>query len=138
MITPAEIAAKTAWGEARGEGITGMQAILNVIRNRAAKPGWWGESVSGVCTMPWQFSCWNADDPNLPQIRAVTDEDPLFRAAFSMATLMIGGALHDLTRGSDSYYATTSPRPAWAAGRSPQITIGHHAFYRVGLNGDGR
>ena len=37
--------ARTLWGEARGEGRAGMQAVANVIRNRAARPGWWGRSV---------------------------------------------------------------------------------------------
>ena len=31
--------ARTAWGEARGEGTTGMQAVINVIMNRVAKRG---------------------------------------------------------------------------------------------------
>ncbi|WP_029606320.1 cell wall hydrolase [Kozakia baliensis] len=130
-------AARTAWGEARGEGVTGMQAVLNVIGNRAAHPGWWGHNISAVCTMPYQFSCWNEDDPNLRKLLTVTDEDPLYRSAQSMATRLVAGTLPDITRGSDSYYATNTPKPRWASGRAPQVVIGHHAFYRVGLTGTG-
>lgn len=32
-----DIMARTAWGEARGEGQSGMQAVLNVIMNRVKK-----------------------------------------------------------------------------------------------------
>lgn len=136
-MTGADIAARTAWAEARGEGIAGMQAVLNVIAHRSARPGWWGHDFTSVCRAPYQFSCWLPGDPNGPQARAVTDDDPLFRAALSMAQRAATGDLSDLTRGSDSYYATTSARPKWAVGRTPQVTIGHHAFYRVGLSGDG-
>lgn len=138
MTAGVDIAARTAWGEARGEGIAGMQSVLNVIANRAKKPGWWGHDLGSVCLSPWQFSCWIDGDPNGPKARAITDDDPLFRSALSMAGRAAAGTLPDLTRGSDSYYATTSLRPMWAAGRAPQIIIGHHAFYRVGLTGDGK
>ncbi|GAA4475619.1 cell wall hydrolase [Gluconacetobacter asukensis] len=138
MSAGADIAARTAWAEARGEGIAGMQAVLNVIANRAARPGWWGHDIASVCQAPHQFSCWLPGDPNGPEARAVTDDDPLFRSALSMAGRAASGDLPDLTRGSDSYYATTSTRPLWAAGRVPQIIIGHHAFFRVGLTGDGK
>lgn len=136
-MTPAETAARTAWGEARGEGIAGMQAVLNVIGNRALHPGWWGDDIASVCTKPWQFSCWNENDPNRDKLLSVTDEDPRFRAALPLAARLVVGSLHDITRGSDSYYATNTPKPRWASGRSPQVIIGHHAFYRVGLSGDG-
>lgn len=137
MNIAVDIAARTAWGEARGEGVTGMQAILNVIANRASHPGWWGHDVASVCTMPWQFSCRNEGDPNLPKLKAVTDEDPLFRSATTLASRMVAGALPDITEGADSYYAIGSPKPRWAANRTPLKVIGHHAFYRLGLNGTG-
>ena len=36
--------ARTIWGEARGEGSAGMQAVANVVMNRAAIGGWWGNN----------------------------------------------------------------------------------------------
>jgi len=132
-----EIAARTAWGEARGEGVAGMQAVLNVINNRAKSPGWWGRDIASVCLTPWQFSCWNAVDPNRERLTSVTDKDALYRSAVAMAGRMAAGSLPDLTKGADSYYATDIPKPGWAVGRVPLITIGHHAFYRMGLRGNG-
>lgn len=60
---------KTIWGEARGEGREGMIAVAWVILNRASIGGWWGNSIETVCLKPWQFSCWNANDPNAPYMR---------------------------------------------------------------------
>jgi len=136
-VTPQELAARTAWGEARGEGVVGMHAILNVIAHRVAKPGWWGRDIESVCR-PVQFSCWNANDPNRAKALSVTDEDPLFRSAMTLSGRMIEANLPDVTNGADSYFALGIPLPRWAAGRKPVKVIGHHAFYRLGLTGDGK
>lgn len=34
-----DVVARTIWGEARGEGANGMQAVANVIMNRTARGG---------------------------------------------------------------------------------------------------
>lgn len=136
-MTPQELAARTAWGEARGEGVVGMHAILNVISHRVAQPGWWGRDIESVCC-PVQFSCWNEADPNRSKALAVTDEDPLFRSALTLARQMTAGDLPDVTNGADSYFALGIPLPRWAAGRKPVKVIGHHAFYRLGLTGNGK
>ena len=36
-----DIMALTVWAEARGEPVDGQRAVAWVLRNRAAKPGWW-------------------------------------------------------------------------------------------------
>ncbi len=64
------ILAKTLYGEARGEGLSGLEAVANTIINRVntakAKGGrfWWGNDIISVCQKPYQFSCWNKKDPN--------------------------------------------------------------------------
>lgn len=53
-----DVLARTLWGEARGEGSTGMEAVASVILNRvevAKRRGhyWWGNKInlpSGVMT----------------------------------------------------------------------------------------
>lgn len=138
LITdPLQAATRTAWGEARGEGTRGMQAVLNVISNRAAQPGWWGRDIAGVCQSKAQFSCWNTTDPNRGKLLTVTQSDPQFREALTLAGCLIADRLPDLTNGSDHYYDWRSQRPAWAQGQFYKCTIGHHAFYRVGLIGNG-
>ncbi len=70
-----DVLARTIWGEARGEGIAGQIAVGWCIRNRVemdlhndGRPDWWGEGYEGVCRAPWQFSCWNKNDPNFPYL----------------------------------------------------------------------
>lgn len=61
-MTNAYIVAATIWGEARGEGTEGMQAVLNVIMNRA-KGNF--NNASAISTQKlhkssnYQFSLWN-------------------------------------------------------------------------------
>lgn len=57
--------ARTAWGEARGEGSRGMQAVINVIMNRVRAGSWYGATPKEVCTKKSQFSVWNKKRPEL-------------------------------------------------------------------------
>ena len=62
-----DILARTLWGEARGESLAGQIAVAWTIRNRVndgKDKSWWGEGYAGVCQKPYQFSCWNRNDPN--------------------------------------------------------------------------
>jgi N-acetylmuramoyl-L-alanine amidase len=73
------------------------------IVNRARFPRWWGKDIESVCRALWQFSCWNAGDPNLPKLLAVNETDTEFRLALEIAHKAAAGALPDLTQGADSY-----------------------------------
>lgn len=137
ITDPVQAAARTAWGEARGEGRRGQQAVLNVIGNRAIHPGWWGRDIAGVCQAHAQFSCWDTNDPNRIKLLTVTESDMQFREALDLASRLVNGCLSDLTGGADHYYDWRGQRPYWAQSRFYKCTIGHHAFYRVGLRGDG-
>jgi N-acetylmuramoyl-L-alanine amidase len=127
--------ARTLWGEARGEGILGMAAVAAVIMNRVRadlghdnKPDWWGEGILGVCRKPYQFSCWNDNDPNRVKLRSVNNADPLFVQAITIAHLAAAGWLADPTVGSTHYHAITI-HPNWAEGKTPNVTLGRHVFY---------
>lgn len=130
--------ARTIWGEARGEGIPGMEAVASVVMNRVkadlgkdGRPDWWGEGIEGVCRKKWQFSCWNGNDPNLGKLILVkASEDPHFAAALEIAERAAAGRLIDRTGGA-THYHTKSSRPKWAEGQTPTATIGWHLFYRV-------
>jgi spore germination cell wall hydrolase CwlJ-like protein len=129
-----DVLARTLWGEARGEGERGMQAVANVIMNRADNPRWWGRTVIQVCHRPWQFSAWNKNDPNRRLLLAVTDRDLQFRLALDLATRAVNRQLPDLTLNSDHFHATWMTRPpTWARGRTPTVTIGRHVFFRLEL-----
>lgn len=127
-----DVLARTLWGEARGEGSAGMVAVGWTIRNRAAHPGWWGKDIVGVCQAPYQFSCWNKNDPNYPYLSGAK-QIPAgeYLRAREAALSVLSGSQSDPTGGATHYYATTmSKPPAWAAKAKRTVVIGHHAFFR--------
>lgn len=96
--------ARTAWGEARSEGKTGMQAVINVIMNRVNAGAWYGATPKEVVLKKWQFSCWNENDPNRLLLMAVDERDKNFATAKELATLAYNGQLPDITDGALGYY----------------------------------
>lgn len=138
-----DVLARTIWGEARGEGYTGMQAVANVIMNRYAtavtRGGyWWGNTIQDICLKHsgnvYQFSAWSPNDVNYAQMLAVTPYDAAFRDALELATLALTGQLRDVTRGATNYFAPDSvaSTPVWARGQVVLAQIGNHEFYAVG------
>lgn len=130
-----DILARTIWGEARGESVRGMEAVAGVILNRARiaedRGGfWWGRGIAEICCKPFQFSCWNANDPNRAKLLSVGSDDPHFAIAQRIATRALRGALADPTKGADHYHAD-GVTPDWAAGREGCVVIGRHVFYRL-------
>lgn len=130
--------AKTMWGEARGEPdpAAGMSAVAQVVFNRVARQTYWGKDVEQVCTKPFQFSCWNARDPNLPQMQAVTTANATYALALQLAQQLKAlsaseRSSQDRTSGATHYHARRlQPPPRWARGHTPVAQIGNHLFYR--------
>ncbi|MBX2834750.1 MAG: cell wall hydrolase [Micavibrio sp.] len=128
--------ARTLWGEARGEGHSGMEAVAHVILNRvkvAEERGgkyWWGSDIISVCQKPYQFSCWNRSDPNYQKLTYIDEKDIYFATAKRISRRVILGAIPDPTGGA-THYHTDSIRPYWAKREVPLCTIGRHLFYRL-------
>jgi spore germination cell wall hydrolase CwlJ-like protein len=127
--------ARTIWGEARGEGEAGMAAVAAVIMNRlriAAAHGsyWWGNSIIQICQKPFQFSCWNKDDPNYRKLLAVDGRDLYFATAMRIARRAAAGVLADPTFGATHYHAA-GVAPYWAGRYKPVAVIGRQIFYRL-------
>jgi spore germination cell wall hydrolase CwlJ-like protein len=130
-----DILARTLWGEARGESQAGMEAVAWTIRNRVfdgKAKSWWGEGYAGVCQKPWQFSCWNANDPNSPYLKGAK---PIpageYKKALAAATAVVNGAVPDPTNGATHYYATTIPKPPkWVIGATQTFKLGQHVFFK--------
>ena len=130
-----DVLARTLWGEARGETVTGMVAVAWTIRNRVndgKAKSWWGEGYAGVCLKPYQFSCWNKNDPNFPFLSgAKLIPVGEMAKAVMVATAVMDGAYPDPTGGATHYYATTMQKaPAWAAKAKQTLKLGHHVFFR--------
>lgn len=127
--------ARTLWGEARGDGPQGMEAVAAVILNRVkiaqAHGGyWWGNDIISVCQKPYQFSCWNRSDPNYRVLQAVTEKDLHFATAVRIARRAVAGTHPDITGGADHYHAK-SITPDWTKGQKPTATIRNHIFYKL-------
>lgn len=122
--------ARTLWGEARGEGVGGMEAVACVVLNRVRRQTYWGKTVTEVCRKPYQFSCWNANDPNSSKLSRLTDQSPELTPALSIARAAIVNQLADTTAGATHYHARRlSPPPRWARGHATCAEIGNHLFY---------
>lgn len=140
-----DVAARTVYGESRGEAWLGRVAVAWVLRNRVTadlwndgKPDWWGEGLIEVCRRPWQFSCWNTDDPNCARLHALDFNDPVLAEMRAIVAGVFRGEVADPTAGSTHYYAPKAVKapPAWARGRAPTRTIGNHLFYAKVEKGD--
>lgn len=129
--------ARTLYGEARGEGTRGRQAVANVVMNRVQAAldrgmNWWGDDIMSVCKAPWQFSCWNKNDPNLKLIETVDESNDIFAECLELASKAAQHLLDDITNGATSYYSTFMPEPPqWARGLSPCAEINHHLFFKL-------
>jgi spore germination cell wall hydrolase CwlJ-like protein len=130
-----DILARTLWGEARGENLAGQIAVAWSIRNGVddgKAKSWWGEGYAGVCQKPYQFSCWDKNDPNLPYLSGAKQIQfrELAQARIA-ADQVTDGKMPDPTGDAKHYYATTMPvAPAWAAKATQTLKLGHHIFLK--------
>lgn len=129
-----DILARTLYGEARGEGLAGQQAVANVVINRTAlahkHPHFGNGTIESACKAPWQFSCWNSNDPNVSIIENITVSDPVFAQCLQVAFDAANGLFEDNTGGATYYFAKGSPEPKWAVDKIPCASIGRHIFYK--------
>lgn len=127
---PIDTLARTIWGESRNQGREGMECVANVVMNRVSRAAWWGNDVCSVSLHPYQFSCWNENDPNRPLVESVGGDDPQFTLALLIAQNAINGILKDWTGGSTYYFAGDNV-PDWAQGKTPTFVYGAHKFFNL-------
>ncbi|MBI3904418.1 MAG: cell wall hydrolase [Pseudomonas fluorescens] len=130
-----DVLARTLWGEARGEGPAGQVAVAWTIRNRVndgKAKSWWGEGYAGVCQAPYQFSCWNKNDPNYPYLSGAKQIPPSqYALVLQSAKIVVDGDTPDPTGGATHYYAKSMKTPPkWVSGAKRTVTIGNHVFFR--------
>lgn len=141
------IGALTIHGEARGCTQEGRTAIAHTIINRCKAKSWWGKGVKGyldhsvaaVCMKPFQFSCWNANDPNSQMLEKLQEEyrkaiqDKDCRASLKALIDAADGYVEDMTSGATHYLTSwlhcSGRAPAWASGKTDFIEIGAHRFF---------
>lgn len=126
-----EIAARTTWGEARGEGPDGIQAVASAIINRFRAGKWFStHTLAGCCLLASQFSCWNTNDANLPLLLRTDENDILLALCRDAIQKALDGLPDDPVRGATHYYAGGISAPAWAANATFCGQVGHHLFFK--------
>lgn len=133
-VVDAHWMALTMWGEARGQGEEAMRAVGHVIDNRR-RAGMHGAYVTDTVGEAFQFSCWNAGDPNRAAIEAVdrlaegSREHRMWRAAKRLADEIMAGRSVDPTGGA-LFYHSLDVAPRWSEGVPAVAQIGGHLFFR--------
>lgn len=143
-----DVMALTVRAEAGGESELGQKAIAWVIRNRFEdtnpKHSWWKKdrndgipdnTIKAVCLDPWQFSCWNENDPTykrninpstllLPQVQRIKQ---ICKDVLESKTLD-----DDPTNGANHYCTNAvAQQTEWARNKKPLVIIGNHRFFRL-------
>ena len=129
------VTAQTVWGEARGESLEGRIAVAHVIQNRVwrllrQRPSTL-EPYVRVCRMPWQFSCWNANNPNRALLEVLSLSNLDFASCLHVAVDVLSGQVPSPVGHARHYFnpVVVAKIPAWAQGKTPVCSIGHHDFY---------
>lgn len=122
--------AQTMWGEARGEDDEGMAAVCCTIINRFQSKKWFsGESIEATCKKPWQYSCWNVNDPNRPKLLRLTYIE--LKRELDIIKKVTSGVYEDITCGATHYYnPKVCAMPKWAEGKVPCYVHGNHLFFK--------
>lgn len=125
-----DVLTRTLFGEAGNETEAGQIAVIHAIRNRLLRgPPWrFGGTPAEVCQKPWQFSCWNANDPMRARLIALKVDGPDYLRL--SAVVDRAWAMADTVGKADHYYASYIAKPAWAMPPA-YVTVRHgvHAFY---------
>jgi spore germination cell wall hydrolase CwlJ-like protein len=121
-------------GEARGETEIGQIACGWVVRNRvhSGEPKWFGTWWHGVMLKPYQFSCFNKDDPNRRRLLNPYKYfgDLVWTACYRSAAQVYFDLSKDPTFGADHYH-TSAVNPKWADSSKITARIGNHIFYKL-------
>lgn len=110
--------------EARGEGLIGMQAVAEVIRNRSKERGL---SYAEVCLQRKQFSCWNNKGDAVLKIAKFGKSD--YEIAAQAWRLSKNS---NITGGANLYSNLAVCSPAWARSGKVRKTVKilHHTFFK--------
>lgn len=119
--------------EAANQDYIGKLAVGWSIRNRVMKPGatWWGDDWETVILKPWQYSSFNANDPNAVKIPGDPANDQAWASSLLAAQVAYTGTGTDPVDSATHYYNPKAVKgtPAWVATAKFVKTIGDHWFY---------
>lgn len=129
--TREDILVRTILGEAGGEGSEGMNAVLQVILNRAESGRWPNDPAIVALDHnkkgTYAFSYWNSP-------KGIQKDSPEYKKALAIVRAGLAGKLPDPTGGATHYYANKGPNaipePDWfvAEGGAAATQLGNHRF----------
>ncbi len=134
LLSELDIAARTLWGEARGEDYIGRRAVANVFFNRwKTTHGQFrkDDTLATSCLRHVQFSVWNANDPNFKKMFEIdyNNADLLMCLQIVLEVINEDGK-GDITNGARHYYSKSmSSPPSWAIGQEPSFETEGHLFF---------
>lgn len=135
-------AARCAWKEARGDGSTGMHAVLHCIKNRVGYPGF-AHTLHDVIYGKNQFTSMSVPsdpefdlDPGDPH-RVSNEDFQLYQAARRLADTVFNTDDADPTGGAHYYENPKTAGSTWFDKHIVQDTVNHpmtvqilhHTFY---------
>lgn len=120
--------ARLIFGEARGSSrelkIAVAQTALNRTKNKKC-------SLEGVILQPYQFSCFNKNDPNYNKVwNPEKYEIKAWKECLELAKEILDNKYQDLSQGANHYH-TDKVNPNWAKDRKPLFKVGNTLFYRI-------
>lgn len=117
------------WREARGESAIAQLGVAWVIKNRLALQGWMGKTYPAVILKPYQFSSFNAGDPNATKFPNPTT-DLAMGPCLLVAKHAYEGTESDPTDGATHYFDDSISPPDWTIGATKTVKLGHLIFYK--------
>ena len=113
------------WREARGEEYKAKAGVAWSIRNRVARPGWWGNSLYTVILKPWQYSSFNAGDPNATKFPVPDD-------MYWLDCVRATAEPDDVSLGATHYYdrSLDGHPPEWAKSMTHTCNLGNLRFFK--------
>jgi spore germination cell wall hydrolase CwlJ-like protein len=114
-LSDVDLMALCCWREARGEGPMGKRGVCHTILNRVNARSFFGHDIQSVILKKYQFSSFNATDPNVDKWPAETD--PSWMDSQAAAQQVLNWNDPDLTAGALYYFSPplTAPPRAWGS-----------------------
>jgi len=111
--------------EARSEGVTGKEAVANVIINRVQDERY-PDTVCGVVNEPRAFSYTHDGRHDDPRRHTAPQDQSAWATSQKVAKDALRGNLMGIT---STHYHTNDVLPFWASEYSIDGVVGNHIFY---------
>jgi len=124
--------ARLIFGEARNCSLEERIAVAYTAINRARDGKKWnGETIKESILKPYQYSCFNKNDPNRKKVLDPESYEPhVFYECLEIARKVLKGEYKDPTNGA-THYHTRNIRPRWSRKLERIERPGwRHIFYR--------